>query len=235
VCLVISILVYLALTVATLGLALIFIGSFLLMNYIVLAMLLAEIRGNGVKVGPDQLPNVYRSACRASQALGLAEVPEVYVIQQGGLLNAFATKWAFRKYIVLFSDLVDACGDSSAELDMVMAHEVGHLALSHIRWRWILMPAFAIPFLGQAYSRACEYSADRCGGVGCDSGEGAMRGLLILAAGGNCARMVSLEAFLRQGNEVAGFWQTVVEWISTHPWLTRRVVALHEFAHAMGP
>lgn len=225
VCLIISVLVYILLIISITGLlapVFVFVAS-----YVGLAFLIAHVRGNGIKVGPDQLSQLYASACRASEALGLARAPEVYVIQEGGMLNAFATRFAFRRYVVMFSDLVEACGDNSAELDMVMGHEIGHLALKHIGWRWILLPAMFVPFLSQAYSRACEYSADRCGWASCGDKEAAMRGLLILAAGGNCGRMASLEAFLRQRDEVRGFWQTVIEWLSTHPWLTRRVAAVH--------
>lgn len=232
VCLVFAILIYLVLLLTIIGIF--YFGIIVAASWIGLAIHLCHVRGNGIKVGRDQLPQVYASACRAAKALGLAEVPEVYVIQQGGMLNAFATKWAFRNYIVLYSDLVDACGDDSGELDMIVAHEMGHLALRHITWHWILLPAMMVPFLSQAYSRACEYSADRCGWAACLDKQAAARGLLVLAAGGNLARMASLEAFLRQRDEVRGFWQTVVEWFSTHPWLTRRVEALHRLSPGGG-
>ncbi len=232
VCLIFSILFYVLFIVSCVGAC--YLGFVLFGSYIALAFMITHVRGNGIKVAPDQLPQVYESARRASAALGLSEVPDVYVMQKGGILNAFATKFAFRRHVVLYSDLVDACGGSSAELDMVVAHEIGHLALGHITWNWILFPARFIPFLSQAYSRACEYSADRCGWAGCGDKAAATRGLLILAAGGKCGRGASLEAFLRQRNETRGFWQTVVEWLSTHPWLTRRVEAVHCLSRAQG-
>lgn len=230
--LVFTILIYLVLGVGTLGLGLIYIGFIMLGSYIMLAFMMAQVRGNGIRVGPDQLPQVYESAQRASRALGLPELPDVFIVQAGGVLNAFATRFAFRRYVVLYSDLVDACEGDPALLDMIMAHEIGHLALGHILWLWILLPSRLVPFLGTAYSRACEYSADRCGFAGCRSPAAAMRGLLILAAGGKQARMASLETFLRQQDEIRGFWQSFVELFSTHPWLTRRVAAIHEFAGA---
>ena len=49
-------------------------------------------------------------------------------------------------------------------------------------------------------------------------------------AGGNCARMANLKAFLSQRMETEGFWQTVVGWFQTHPWLTHRVEAVNLFA-----
>ena len=143
------------------------------------------------------------------------------------MLNAFATRWAFRNYVVIFADLLDACANQ-AEVDLIVGHEVGHLALGHILWHWLTLGGAIVPFLRQAYSRACEFSSDRCGWATSGNPESAMRGLLILAAGGNCARMANLAAFLQQRHDVDGFWQTVVGWFQTHPWITRRVEAIHQ-------
>jgi len=226
VCLIITLLVY----VLSMGILLVYVLGLVLMSYIMLACIISDIRANGIKVGPNQLPHIHASACRVSKAFGLDTVPEVYVVQAGGMLNAFATRFAFRRWVVFYSELVDACGDDTQELDMVMAHEVGHLALGHILWMWLLLPARLMPFLGTGYSRACEYSADRCGQVGCGSNEAAARGLLILATRGRYGREANIEAFIRQRDQCGGFWQTVIEWFSTHPWLTRRVEALAQFA-----
>lgn len=217
------------LAVATFGLILIFVGLALLMNYFVLAVILAHIRGNGIKVGPQQLPEVYASAQRAVAALGLEGVPEVYVTQAGGILNAFATRWAYRRYVIIYSDLLEAC-NSQQEIDLIVGHEVGHLAMGHILWHWLTLGGFAVPFLHQAYSRACELTCDRCGWVTSGDSQAAMRGLIILAAGGNCARMANLNSFLQQRNQMTGFWQTVVGWFQTHPWVTHRVDAINQFS-----
>ncbi len=120
--LLVSIVIYLVCALSIIGI--VYLGFFLLFSYFALASMMAQMRSNGIKIGPDQLPELYESARRASSALGLSKVPDVYVIQAGGVLNAFATKLAFRRYVVLYSDLVDACGKNSAELDMVIAHEI---------------------------------------------------------------------------------------------------------------
>lgn len=234
VCLILTILTVLLCVVLgkAIVILLVFVLGLMLMSYIMLACIISDIRANGIKVGPDQLPDIHASVCRVSRTLGLDKVPEVYVVQAGGMLNAFATRFAFRRWVVFYSELVDACGDDTRELDMVMAHEVGHLALGHIMWMWLLLPARLVPFLGMAYSRACEYSADRCGQAGCGSGEAAYRGLLILAARGRYGREANIGAFIRQRDRCRGFWQTVIEWFSTHPWLTRRVEALAQFGRA---
>ena len=225
VCLIISVSLGLILLLTCVGL--VYLLIFMLSSWIGLAFMTAHIKSRAILVTPAQLPEIHESARRVSTRLGLRAVPDVYVLQEQGWINAFATRFASRDYVVIYASLVEACGSNTLELDMVVAHEIGHLALGHITWQWLVFPAHFIPFLAQAYSRACEYSADRCGLAGCGDSAAAARGLLILAAGGRCARMANLEAFLRQGREIGGFWQTVLEWFSTHPWLTRRVEALH--------
>lgn len=196
------------------------------------ALLLARITGNGVRVGPDQLPDLHRRVERASRRLGLAQPPEAYVVQSGGVLNAFATKLFSRRFIVLYSDLVDACEDLARpdgepdEVDFIVAHEIGHLAAGHLAWNTFLWPARAVPWLGAAYSRACEYTCDACGHAVVGDLEVSSRALAVLAAGGRLAKRVNLDAFTRQHLDAGRFWMAVEEVNATHPYLPKRVAAL---------
>ncbi|HVH08897.1 MAG TPA: M48 family metalloprotease, partial [Gemmatimonadales bacterium] len=81
-----------------------------------------------------------------------------------------------------------------------------------------------IPYLGTAYSRACEYTCDRVGAY-CEP-DGAIDGLLVLAAGGWLHTRVSPQEFASQAETDRGFWIQRAEWLSTHPRLPRRVAAL---------
>ncbi len=74
VCLIFAILIYIPLVISCLGI--IYLGSFMLFSYLGLAFMMAHVRGNGIKVGPDQLPEVYESARLAAAAMGLADVPD---------------------------------------------------------------------------------------------------------------------------------------------------------------
>jgi Zn-dependent protease with chaperone function len=133
-----------------------------------------------------------------SRQIGIRKVPETYVIQAGGSLNALATRYFRSDFIVLFADLLDACGDNTEARDFIIAHELGHLQAGHLRKRWLLLPGLFTPLLGSAWSRACEYTADRYGAsVGRDR-EAALEGLCILAAGAKQGPKVNRRALVSQ-------------------------------------
>jgi len=81
------------------------------------ALFLAHVRGNGVRISSGQLPEIWRKVSFAAEKLGLEKIPEVYLMQSNGVLNAFATKLLGRRFVILHSDLVDACEQADQQLD----------------------------------------------------------------------------------------------------------------------
>jgi Zn-dependent protease with chaperone function len=218
-----SSLIWLVLVVTVFGMVYgLFIGLAVLVAH---ALFLAHVRGNAVRLSEEQVPELYGRARAAAERLGLREMPEVYVLQAGGLLNAFATKLLSRKYVILYSDLIDNCQDPR-QLDFVVGHEMGHLAAGHLAWNLFLAPFRLVPWLAPAYSRACEYTSDRCGYFVAGDLEQSMRGLVVLAAGGKIAERANLAAFEEQLKETGGFWMAVSELSASHPFLCKRVAAL---------
>lgn len=189
-------------------------------------LFITHIRGSGVRLGPEQFPELWERVATLSRQAGMAQPPEAYLVQAGGSLNAFATKLFRGRLIVLFSELIDACGEDHAARDMVIGHELGHLKLGHLDWFWLTAPARFIPFLGQAYSRACEFSCDRWGTALCGDRAGAMRGLAILAAGGKHGANVNLQAFVAQRQSLDTGWMTLGSWLSNYPALSARIEAI---------
>lgn len=215
--------------VGTCGLGLLYVGllgGFVLMAH---ALFLAHVKGNGLRVGPDQLPELHARCVAAAQRLGMDELPEIYLLQSGGVLNAFATKLLSRKFVIIYSSLLSECTDPK-QLDFVIGHELGHLAAGHLKWNAFLIPAKVLPWLGAAYSRACEYTCDRCGHHVVGELEPSMRALAVLAAGGRYSGAVNLDAFLAQREETGHFWMAICELVSSHPYLCKRVAALRELA-----
>jgi len=197
-----------------------------LMLFVSHVAFVAHVRGSAVRLGPDQLPHLHARVQELSEQLGLHPPPEAYLMESGGALNALATRFLRAKMIVLFSDLIEACGDDTAARDMVIGHELGHIRAGHLSLAWLLAPGYLVPFLGSAYSRACEYTCDRYGAALCGDPGGALRGLAILAAGGTQGPRLNLTAFARQRQSLDTGWMTLAKWLATHPPLCDRVAAL---------
>jgi Zn-dependent protease with chaperone function len=200
-----------------------FLGAFF---FVVRLAFVAHVRGSAVRLGPDQLPELHARVVQLSQRMGMAQAPETYLMQAGGALNAFATRFLGDNIVVLYSDLLDACERDESARDMIIAHELGHLHAGHLRWHWLILPASFVPFLGSALSRAREYTSDRYGAAGAGSAAGATRGLTILAAGPRQAARVNQAAFVRQREALDTGWMTLGEWLSTHPPLAKRLAQL---------
>jgi Zn-dependent protease with chaperone function len=140
-------------------------------------------------------------------------------------MNAFAAKLLGSTFIILNADVLSlAVRRGPAAVSFVVGHELGHHWRGHLNWRWLTIPARLIPYMGNAYSRACEYTCDRVGAF-CDPA-GAIDGLLVLAAGGWLHTHVDGEVFARQASTDVGFWVRLAEWMSSHPRLPKRVAAL---------
>jgi Zn-dependent protease with chaperone function len=226
-----SAIVWIALTVSVVGIAYsALVAVAVLMAH---ALLMAHVTGNGVRVSSAQLPEIWTKVQEASRRLGLPKAPEVYIVQHGGVLNAFATKLLSRRFVIIYSDLLDACDAAGArgpgaasELDFIIGHEIGHLAAGHLAWQWFLLPSRIIPLLGPAYSRAREYTYDLCGHAATNDLEVSSRALTILAAGGHAGRRVNLDLFVEQISDTGRFWMAVFELNASHPFLSKRVAAL---------
>ena len=203
---------------------LIWFALFLAQGYFV-----ARLRKNAVKLGERQFGDVMGIVKSMAAEIGLKELPEVYLVQQGGALNAFATKFLSRNFMVIYSDIFElAYAEGEDALRFVIAHELGHIHRRHLRGRWKIIPGFVIPFLAMAYSRGCEYTCDRYGKFyGRPSGN---QGLLLLAAGKALYGKVNEEEVVRQAEEESGFFMWLAEINASHPSLARRVKHFKEFA-----
>lgn len=208
----------------------------LLITYIVIFLvylffrtgyIIGHLKGNAIKITDKQFPDIYRIVNEQSQSLGLKSVPDVYILQSGGILNAFTTNFAGSNYVVLFSDIVHTANiQDSKILEFIIGHELGHIKRKHVIKTLFLFPSLLIPFLGRAYSRACEYTCDNIGHALCP--EGARNGILLLAAGRNLLKHVNTSEFTAQNVTETGFWRWFAEIFSTHPDLSKRLVKFKE-------
>lgn len=188
-------------------------------------LMLGSIQGNGVRITERQLPQLHRLAAESASRLGLSSLPDLYLLQSAGFLNAFATRFFGRKFVVVYSEIIDIAGeDGDDAVGFVIAHELAHHKRGHLQKHMLLFPGRLIPFLGQAYSRACELTCDRYGAA-CHP-RGAVSGILALAAGSRSHHLVDAGIYGNQVVSEAGFWRSFAEVLSTHPILPRRLIEL---------
>lgn len=180
------------------------------------------LKGNAVQVSSNQFSDIYTIVSRQSHLLGLNTAPAVYILQSGGLLNAFATRFLGSNYIVLFSEIVETAYEEDKNvLEFIIGHEMGHVKRNHMIKNLILFPSSLIPFLGPAYSRACEYTCDNIGHAICPNG--VHNGLLLLASGRKLFKKVNTAEYIKQGTSDGGFWKWFSEKVSSHPHLSKRL------------
>ncbi len=134
----------------------------------------------------------------------------------------------------LFSSLIDILwqDDNQDRLGVIIAHELAHHAAGHVNfWVNLLMkPAMLIPFLGSAYSRACELTADRISANYINNEDACVSSLVTIASGSReLVSQTNKEAFIYQETMVPGFFGFLQEVLSSHPRMTRRIIAIHKF------
>jgi len=190
----------------------------------------ARIRLNGVRISQQQMPEIYEEVEKLCSAMAIHKVPDVYVIESGGVLNAFATKFSGKNMIVLYSEIFDLIDtDDKEALAFVIAHELAHVKCKHVVKKMLILPAMLIPSLGKAYSRNCEYTCDRFAANYTDNIDAAMNGLTILAVGKKLFRRVNRNEYLMQSSIEKGLFVRLAEKSSTHPPLPKRIEEIQRF------
>ncbi|MDO5692168.1 MAG: M48 family metalloprotease [Pseudomonadota bacterium] len=185
--------------------------------------LISHIRGSGVELSPEQLPDLHAKVQFCMERLQLKKAPRVYVLNGDGGMNAFATKFLGVPYVVLLSSVVDAMKEHPDGVNFYIGHEMGHLRMRHLSWQFLRWPVLWLPLLGAAYSRARESTCDRHGLACCASPQNAAYALVALASGAERWKDTSLQAFVGQTRYTKGFWMSLHELVGAYPWLTKRV------------
>ena len=221
---IISVLAWIAVLISIIGIF--YAGLFAFIAWIGSGLLTAHLRAEAVRVDERQLPQLHATFLRVCQKLNVRVPPKLYVLQAVGALNAFATRFAGRDFVVIYSDMLESFGPESAEIQFILGHELGHLKSNHITKRILLAPGVFFPLLGPAYSRACEASCDRHGAFVADNLDGALRAMMTLSGGKHKERELDAIAFASQHHDERGFFVSWHELTSTYPTLSQRVSQL---------
>lgn len=201
----------------------------------------AALLANAVRVGPRQFPRVHQLTVKSATTLGIAP-PTVYVVNNPHL-NAMTYGTNDDSVVLLHSALVDHMEDD--ELLMVIGHECGHIHNNHVVYlttlyllknvvgafvRAVAMPA-EVALL--AWSRRAEITCDRAGALCTGDLDAATRAMTKLALGSRkLYDQLDIDVFLEQHAEAQQSIGRFGEALSTHPWLSKRVLALRAFAES---
>ena len=207
--------------------------------------------GGSIKLGPKQLPEVWQSYLEVLDVLDMPEVYDLYVTNTP-ITNAMALG-AGKPIIIVDSGLLNLL--DAAEMQTVLAHEVGHILSDHVMYRTALailvlisgvgrIPLLAgLPLLGirQAlleWARATELSTDRAATLVNRDPLVTCRTLMALAAGISSSKL-DLDAFLEQAqhfhepedglDRIQRFW---LQARAGHPFAVRRCREIMDWVRA---
>ena len=202
-----------------------------------------------LRLGPNQLPEIYRLLPPICDAFGIAE-PELYLAM--GDVNAY-TFGHTRTSIIIFSGLLDHLAPD--EVEAVIAHECGHILLQHVLYHSMAQFLDAARELGAVapipglstvltlasvpvqsalttWSHKSELSADRAAAAYLGDADAITRVMFRFAGVKvDSPYAHSVQAFADQALEWEALresrWNRVLQWMlskqSTHPMLAVRV------------
>jgi Zn-dependent protease with chaperone function len=200
--------------------------------------------GSSVRLGDDQLADVWMAHVRAYATLDLEPVPDLY-LTQFPIANAL-TIGAGRPIVVVQSGLVQLL--DVEQLRAVFAHEAGHVLSDHVLYRTALVilmrlssiPGIPLPLLPiraalMEWFRASELSCDRASALVTRDPLTVCRTLMVIAAGAEAERL-DLDVFMRQGIDyrekgsgLERLSRLLLDLNITHPMPVRRVHELMEW------
>jgi Zn-dependent protease with chaperone function len=172
-----------------------------------------ELFAASVRLGPDQLSDVYTSHRAALARLDLDEDHELY-LTQFPITNAAAIG-SGKPMVLVNSRTVELLDEM--ELRTVLGHEAGHILSDHVLYQTALiillnisgigrmplmmgLPLIAVRMALLEWFRAAELSADRAATLVNRDPLITCRTLMVIA-GGAASRRLNLDAFIRQAGE----------------------------------
>lgn len=201
----------------------------LVFGYLSLYYMHATIRSRSIRITPRNFPEVHALIVSYAQRLGMQQVPEAFIMQDSGILNALSSFLFKRQYIQINAELFEAAYREHHDLNalgFVIAHEISHIYYEHATLHYNLPIWFSmnLPIFGTTASRAREYSCDRLAQRltnydGFDA-------MLILMVDRHLYKMVDKQDYLDHAVNERGFFIWLVNLLASHPIMPKRIVAL---------
>jgi Zn-dependent protease with chaperone function len=202
------------------------------------------VLGSAVRLGEEQLSDVYRAHVLGYRTLDLEPVPDLY-LTQFPIANAL-TIGAGQPIVVVNSELLQLLDPE--QLRGVFAHEAAHVLAEHVLYQTALvillrissLPGIPVPLFPlraalMEWYRAAELSCDRAAALVIRDPLAICRTLMVIAAGAEAANL-DLDAFMKQGEEYREkaspfdrFSRLLIDLNLTHPMSVQRVHELMQW------
>jgi Zn-dependent protease with chaperone function len=188
--------------------------------------LIGYMKGNCIEISSNQFDDIYQGYKKMTQDVGIKKIPKLFIIQQGGALNAFAIRFSGNNYIAIYSDIFSLINDDIDTVRFVLGHELGHVARKHMSKRFWTCLSSIIPFLTAAYSRHCEYTCDQYGKK--FSMTNYQNGLLVLAAGKDLYKQINIDSYINNADMNNTLSAKFIGICLSHPSTPKRIAKLTE-------
>jgi Zn-dependent protease with chaperone function len=96
------------------------------------------LRQNSVRVSKTQFADICEILEDYSKKLNLKNIPKFYIMQSGGSLNAFATRFLCKDIVAIYSDILELAYTKGEDaVKFIVAHELAHVKRKHMSKRII--------------------------------------------------------------------------------------------------
>jgi hypothetical protein len=195
----------------------------------------SSVRGNSVRLSPEQFPEVYEILVDHCSILGMHDVPELFVTS--GSIKPFSqtfSSWR-ENYIVLHQVLFDI--DDRKTIDVIsftLAHELGAIRLNQTAiWNEMLLTYIsALKWFRNPLERVRMLSRDRYGAALSPTG---FRGLLVYAVGRRLMDHVNVEEYFKQLRGYGGLWAVLNVFFEPVPQVFVRLRRLRDAGYTYKP
>lgn len=184
--------------------------------------LTAYMKGNGICISESQFPKIYKEYVEMAGKLNIKKIPKLFLLQKGGILNSYVTRFLGKNYIAISSDIFSIYETDRNAVKFILAHELGHIKRMHISKKFWTFPSLIIPFLNKAYTRACKYTCDNIG-ISMINNDG-VNGLLLLAGGKDLYKKIDAETYIYEAEKNKTFLVSLMQVFMSNPYLPDRVL-----------
>ena len=187
------------------------------------------MRASSVKITLRNFPEIYSLIESYAWRLGMKQVPDAYIVQQSGVLNAFSAYLFKKQYIEINSEIFEVAYREHQDIDalaFIIAHEMSHIYYGHATLHYNVPIWFSMnfPIVGAIASRTREYSCDRLA-QHLTYNDG-LEAMFLLMVDRHLYKMVDKQDYLDNAVKESGFFMWLLNFFASHPIMPKRVLAL---------